>query len=75
MHVGVRGNERVDALAKAAAVRPAGARCPLSASDYHSVILSAVRPCWQLRWDSVVCCQTRIIIFLVYSYISVNHVG
>ena len=52
-HVGVRGNEAVDALARASSLRPASAHCRLPASDLHAPLKVALSQHWQLRWDSV----------------------
>ncbi|KAK3883722.1 hypothetical protein Pcinc_011979 [Petrolisthes cinctipes] len=54
-HVGVDGNERADALAKAVVSnsRPP-ARChPVPAVDLRPYIDATVRSCWQDRWDAI----------------------
>ncbi|KAK3894956.1 hypothetical protein Pcinc_001312 [Petrolisthes cinctipes] len=54
-HVGVDGNERADALAKAVVSnsRPP-ARChPVPAVDLRPYINATVRSCWQDRWDAI----------------------
>lgn len=52
-HVGVRGNERVDAFAKAAAMQLTDPSCSLPASYYLGLILSIVRACWQQWWNCI----------------------
>ncbi|KAK3893092.1 hypothetical protein Pcinc_003085 [Petrolisthes cinctipes] len=54
-HVGVDGNERADALAKAVVSnsRPPARRHPVPAVDLRPYIDATVRSCWQDRWDAV----------------------
>ncbi|KAK3892700.1 hypothetical protein Pcinc_003492 [Petrolisthes cinctipes] len=54
-HLGVGGNERADSLAKAAVSnsRPSARRHPIPAVDLRPYINTAVRSCWQDRWDAV----------------------
>ena len=50
-HVGIKGNERADSLAKAATSNPSIVNCPLPASDMFPVVKSAVINDWQFSWD------------------------
>ena len=50
-HVGIQGNERADALAKAASGNINVVRCPLPASDMFSVIKLAITNAWQFSWE------------------------
>ncbi|KAK4328568.1 hypothetical protein Pmani_001044 [Petrolisthes manimaculis] len=54
-HVGVDGNERADALAKAVVSnsRPPAGHHPVPAVDLRPYIDAAIRSCWQDRWDAV----------------------
>ena len=51
-HVGVRGNERADQRAKAAAVQPWDARFPLPHSDAKPAIRECLRQRWRDLWGS-----------------------
>ena len=50
-HVGIKGNERADSLAKAATSNPSIVNCPIPASDMFPVIKSAVINAWQFSWE------------------------
>lgn len=52
-HVGVAGNEEADALAKAAARRPALSHFAVPATDLRSAIHRSVHNSWQERWITI----------------------
>ena len=51
-HVGIRGNERADQLAKAAVSR-SPSRHPIPFKDFYAVIKFAIRRIWQEKWDDI----------------------
>ncbi|KAG0712738.1 hypothetical protein GWK47_017772 [Chionoecetes opilio] len=52
-HVGVAGSEEADALAKAAARRPALSHFAVPATDLRSAIHRSVHTSWQERWNNI----------------------
>ena len=52
-HVGIPGNEKADALAKAAAVRPPTARFALPAADTRQAIRQSALDMWQDAWANI----------------------
>lgn len=52
-HVGVSGRDKADALAKAAARRPALTQFSVPAEDFCSAVKKCARRCWQERWNAV----------------------
>ena len=51
-HIGIVGNEKVDVLARSAAVMPPSSSSSLPASDYFPVFNQLLRSQWQLDWSS-----------------------
>lgn len=51
-HVSVRGNEKADEVARAAASRPPS-QCALPHKELHPTVRSALRGVWQRRWAAV----------------------
>ena len=52
-HVGIPGNERVDALARSATVSRTASTYPLPASDYFTAFSDLIYHRWQLSWSTI----------------------
>ena len=52
-HVGVRGNERADEVAKSAASRPETRRISLPLRDEFPTIRKSIKTLWQRKWENI----------------------